>query len=101
MEKQFTRGNLISILSTVLTGLVILTGVVTMYNKTDARGAHNASAISRLEVDMAQVQTSVQSLQVSNARTVAQFDALSRSLEEVKAVLSEINDMLRGERIRR
>jgi len=108
MEKQFTRGNLVSIVATLLTGGVILTSGITFLNKTDAKANANTQAITRfddrldrvinrVEGNMSSMQTSITSLQVASARTIAQYDSLSASLNEVKTSLREISTLLRGD----
>lgn len=106
MEKQFTRGNLISIIATILTGGTILVTGVTSVNKIDAKAIQNKDNVARIEAEVSakfanwasqvsQMRTEITSLQVSNARTTAQYDALSRSLDEVKTSLREISTILR------
>ena len=112
MEKQFTRGNLISIVTTVLTGAAMLVAVVTAFNRIDAKAIQNKDNVARLEADFsvrfanwssqaAQMRNEITSLQVSSARTIAQYDALSRSLDEMKTSLRDITTILREQESKR
>jgi outer membrane murein-binding lipoprotein Lpp len=106
MEKQFTRGNLISIVATIFSSGAILVGGVTSVNRIDAKAEKNTDNTARIEAEVAakfanwssqvsQIRTEITSLQVASARTNAQYDALSRSLDEVKTSLREISTILR------
>ncbi|WP_306130989.1 hypothetical protein [Roseovarius sp. MMSF_3350] len=106
MEKQFTRGNLISIVATFMTGAALFAGGISAVNSIDAKTIQNAQAntrledsfrsfSSRIETRLTDAQTAITSLQVSEARTAAQYDALNRSMDEVKTSLREISTILR------
>lgn len=112
MEKQFTRGNLISIVTTVLTGATMLVAVATAFNRIDAKATHNKDNVARIEADFlvrfanlsaqaAQTRNEITSLQVSSARTIAQYDALIKSLDEMKATLRDITVTLREQESKR
>lgn len=112
MERQFTRSNLISIVTTVLTGAAMLVAVVTAFNRIDAKAIQNKDNVARLEADFsvrfanwssqaAQMRNEITSLQVSSARTIAHYDALSRSLDEMKTSLRDITTILREQESKR
>lgn len=109
IDRTVSRGNIWSIASTVLSAAAMIASVSFVYAQVSAKTAENEKAIAALKegtrrdaVSMTarieNVSNAVQALQINSARTSAQYDALSRSMDELKGELREIGKLLRKER---
>lgn len=97
MDRQFSRGNLWSIITTIVAVVGMGGTVLVTQTRTNSNVEENTRNISALQSREAANSSAIQSLQVSSARTSAQYEAISRSVAEVRDELREIANMLRDE----
>ena len=95
VQKGITTGNVLSILTTAIGVVSVIVAVTTSYNNTNKDVQSNSREITAIKAGLESARASIRKLEISEARTAERYNSIISNVDEVKASLRELSELLR------
>lgn len=95
VEPVVTRGNVWSMIATLLTGLVLFSSLVATSTSTNKDLQQTQSEVTAIKSGLEAARASIRQLEISEARTSERYNSILSNVDEMKTQLREQNELLR------